>query len=151
MRGEREVAQLLLGRGARINGRDPAGQTPLMYAVQSHRDSMVDLPLEAGADVACADEDRLTAMHWAARWDNAYAVDRLLTHHADTKAADVSGQTPLDIAIQFANLLVAERLRPRVGKTSCEGVRDSSGGWFLPLRPRMVRKGGTRTSWAVQC
>ena len=54
-KGSLECAKLLLSNGACTNLRDKWYQTPLMYAICTERDDMVELLIDAGCDLNVRD------------------------------------------------------------------------------------------------
>jgi hypothetical protein len=77
------------------------GQTALMLAVSHGRLDMVQLLLEAGADVNIRDEDGSTALMCAAEHGHMEIV-KLLMHHPDINlaATDNDGLTALSVAME---------------------------------------------------
>lgn len=77
------------------------GQTALMLAVSHGRLDMVQLLLEAGADVNIRDEDGSTALMCAAEHGHVEIV-KLLMHHPDINlaATDNDGLTALSVAME---------------------------------------------------
>ena len=62
-----ELADFALSKGARVDGRDAHGLTPLLIAALSDSPGALELLLERGADTAAPrKEDGLTALHLAA-------------------------------------------------------------------------------------
>ena len=79
--------------------------------------------LDAGADVNTPRADGVTALLWAAHWDDAATVNALLAAGADADAADDHGVTPLMRASENASLEVARALlaagaNPNAAQTS---------------------------------
>jgi ankyrin repeat protein len=79
--GAAPVVELLLEKGANVEGADPNGQTPLMYAVRGHTEGT----------------------------DDTVAV--LLNGKADVNARDKAGSTPLGEATKAGNTAIAAVLK----------------------------------------
>jgi ankyrin repeat protein len=62
------------------------------------------------ADVNAAQPDGTTALHWAAHWNDAAAVDLLLRAGANTKAVNRYGATPLSEAVVSGSAAMVEAL-----------------------------------------
>ena len=103
--GKTEIVELLLKRGAAVNGRGYFGETPLHCAAGRGDARLIALLLERGAEVnATATSERRgsgageTPLHRAASYGNVEAVRMLLEHHADPNAKTAEGATPLYFA-----------------------------------------------------
>ncbi|HQR05092.1 MAG: ankyrin repeat domain-containing protein [Proteobacteria bacterium] len=68
--GHGEVAQLLMARGADVNGRAPNGSTVLMMAAREGHEALAHTLLEAGADPRPVNERGDSALSWAMRYNN---------------------------------------------------------------------------------
>ena len=66
--------------------------------------------LDAGIDVDAARADGVTALLWAAHWDDLTVADLLVRAGADVTAADDHGVTPLELAAENASLAMVEKL-----------------------------------------
>jgi hypothetical protein len=66
--GHRQIADLLLERGADINARTPNGSTALMMAVREGREELVRVLLAAGADARPENDWGDNALTWAMRY-----------------------------------------------------------------------------------
>lgn len=84
---EHQVAmvQLLLEHHAYIDAASPNGSTPLMLAAQYGSQAMVELLLNAGADVQLRNQLGLTAVDFARRSDRDYMVRILQTAYDATR------------------------------------------------------------------
>ena len=92
--GQVEVARLLLANGANVNYRDPTGYTALTSAVEEGSIEMVNLLLDAGADLTILGGSGAgSALHSAARDGNVEIVRLLLQRGADPNAPDMDGCT----------------------------------------------------------
>ncbi|KAL4914989.1 ankyrin repeat-containing domain protein [Aspergillus aurantiobrunneus] len=103
------VVRILLDRGARVDGRDNEGQTPISYAAQLHLAEAVQKLLEKGAEVDCTDNvGRMPLSHavdsqrkeredWPSeRLKN--VVEILLAHGSNPALEDNERLTPLSRA-----------------------------------------------------
>lgn len=94
-RGDEGLVHLLLDSGARIDGRDRSGNTPLMVAAGAKRLPVVRLLLESGADVNAnaSEHGWLTPLMSAVRGGDV-GIARALVE----RGADVNGQLKTDRA-----------------------------------------------------
>lgn len=77
--GQREVADLLLERGADINARSPNGSSVLMMAVYEGREDMARRLLARGADPRLKNENGHGALEWAMKFDHTNIARLLAT------------------------------------------------------------------------
>ncbi|HEU0200816.1 MAG TPA: ankyrin repeat domain-containing protein [Burkholderiaceae bacterium] len=91
--GHREIVQILLGAGARVNDKTEQGHTALML---TERSDIVRTLLQWGADPDMRDDHGRTALIWAAR-ENVpdEAVAALIGAHANMQFEDSQGLTAL--------------------------------------------------------
>lgn len=95
--GSREIADLLIAKGADINERGADGKTPLIYAVAADT-GIVRALVAKGADVNARDNEGQTAVLAAIKSfspSKPQTVQFLLEKGADPNAADDKGETPL--------------------------------------------------------
>ena len=87
-----KVARLLLANGANVNYKDPTGYTALTSAVEEGSIEMVNLLLDAGADLTILGGSGAgSALHSAARDGQVEIVRLLLQRGADPNALDMDG------------------------------------------------------------
>lgn len=67
--GHKEVAELLLQRGADVNARSPNGSSVLMMAAYEGKDALAVRLLEWGADTGLRNENGQGALDWAMKYD----------------------------------------------------------------------------------
>lgn len=107
------------------------GVTPLMAAAaRGHVQAADLLARQALVNLARADRDGWTALHFAAFFDEAEAAHTLVLHRAPPLAANGVGYTPLDIA--------GDKVRTRLGDEP--NVRDALKGGTLPPSKRPPEK-----------
>ncbi len=112
--GKREVAELLLARGADIAARSTnyMANAPLHAALAGKEDSaLVRLLLEHGADVNARAALGVTPLHTAASRGNAPLVALLLERGAKVDAHMDDGKTPAIVAADHGHPELAARLR----------------------------------------
>ncbi|HMJ08479.1 MAG TPA: ankyrin repeat domain-containing protein [Pyrinomonadaceae bacterium] len=99
--GNVEIAQYLLSRGAKINGRDLLRRTPLMMLDQDASPELFQLLVTYGARVNLVDKERNTVLHHFAAYDEQTDMIRLLiSYGVDVNAVNREGKTALMIAAE---------------------------------------------------
>jgi len=79
-KGDRDVAELLILKGANVNAADKTGTTPLHWAARAGHKEVAELLILKGANVNTADQTGATPLHWAVGHDE--VVDLLIKHGA---------------------------------------------------------------------
>ncbi len=105
-----ELADFALSKGARVDGRDARGLTPLLIAALFDSPGALALLLERGADLAAArEQDGLSALHLAAYRGHHRLIRPLIAAGAPVAARNaVHGKTPLHLAVRWTALKAAE-------------------------------------------
>ena len=93
--GDTSGVRRLLEDGVKINVKNEAGQTALMWACIEGNDRIVHLLLEYGAKINIKDKSGQTALKWSCLQGNARIVELLLEKGADVNVKDKNGETPL--------------------------------------------------------
>ncbi|XP_066542576.1 ankyrin repeat domain-containing protein 50 isoform X2 [Hoplias malabaricus] len=115
-RGHGEVVSLLLERGANPEHKDRDGMTPLLLASYEGNEELVELLLEAGADVdesAGAHPSAVTPLLAAAAMGHVGTVNRLLFWGAAVDGIDGEGRTALCLAAAKGSVEVVRALLDR--------------------------------------
>ena len=104
------LVQHLLKKGADLEAKDDYGYTPFLQAVKyGAPGDIVDLLLEAGANVVVLAEDRKSALHFLAQKKGEEMMTRkLIARGLSVDAEDNDGWTPLHEAAQNGSKDVAE-------------------------------------------
>ena len=97
----KEIAELLIERGANVNATDYLKRTPLHFATKSKLIEIVKLLIEKGANVDARTTKNWTPLFDASRWDAYEIMDYLVQKGADVRAVDIDGNSPLHIAVSF--------------------------------------------------
>ncbi|MFT4327410.1 MAG: ankyrin repeat domain-containing protein [Wolbachia pipientis] len=95
--GHKEVAELLLNKGANVNAVERRKWTPLHTAVKSGKVEVAELLLDRGANVNAVDNLDMTPLHFALKYNREELVRLLLDRGANVNAVDKKGRTPLSI------------------------------------------------------
>jgi len=103
--GHVPVIAVLIKAGARPNGCDWAGQTPLNVATERGHTAAVEALITAGADVHLRDTIGNTALHTASRYGRLEAARTLLAAGAKPDARNKDGKRPVDMVRAHADLL----------------------------------------------
>lgn len=94
-----EIAQFLVDQGADIDEVDLQGMTPLHFAAMFGHAEVIQVLIQAGADIQATDEDDgRSPLHYAARNNNAEAAKALIEGGADVDVEDNFGETPMELA-----------------------------------------------------
>merc|ERR1711988_1839363 len=118
------------------------GQTALMLAVSHGRLDMVQLLVEAGADLNIRDEDGSSALMCAAEHGQTEIVKHLLTHpDTDIFAKDNDGLTALAVAMEAGHRDLGVILYANMSMS-----RGTSPYSSMRLRPSAGGGAGSRTS-----
>ena len=126
LKGETEIADLLISKGADVNVRDQSGGTPLHAAALKGRTAIAKLLLDHGAAVDARDNDGLTPLDTAAISGAAEVAALLLDRGADSEARDRdSGATPLYQAAAWGRTAVVELL---IARGADVNAKNQSGG-----------------------
>ena len=120
-KGLKDIAKLLLQKGADVNVKDDAGDTPLHTAAAYGQRELVKFLLSNKANVNAESKYGGTPLHRAALMGHKEVASVLLDNHANVNARNARGQTPLNVALANADgevkgrADVAELLRKRGG------------------------------------
>ena len=107
---QRDIAEELVSREAKVSARNRRGAEPLHYAADGNPESeawnpdgqyaMVGFLIAAGANPNAEDKSGVAPLHRAVRTRCTGAVRALLVNGADAKRKNKSGSTPLHLAVQ---------------------------------------------------
>ncbi len=116
--GRKDVVELLVARGADVNGRAPNGSTVLMMAAREGHEDLTKRLLAAGADPRASNDAGETALTWAMRNKNFHIAELVATPVEFAKAAQAppasfgvplrSLPAPLEVSELLRQLRVAE-------------------------------------------
>ena len=90
-RGHKEVAELLITKGADVNVKNQRGRTPLYDAAIWDRKDIAKLLFDAGADVNAKDNDGKTPLD-AAKEENKNEIADLLRKHGGKTGEELKGK-----------------------------------------------------------
>ena len=103
------------------------GDRRLVEAMKSHNAALARTLLQEGVDVTVAQGDGVTALHWAAHWNDPDLAQLLVDAGADVNAANDLGVTPLSLACvngsaRMVELLLQAAANPNAATTTGETV-----------------------------
>jgi hypothetical protein len=111
VKGRKDVADLLLVKGADVNAKNNKGETPLCYAADSGRKEVAELLIVNKADVNAKDGNGWTPLHYATYQGYCDVAELLMANRAEVNAVNNSNETPLRMANLKGHQAVAELLR----------------------------------------
>jgi ankyrin repeat protein len=103
-RGNREMVELLLSRGADVNAKDESGRTALMLLDDEATSDLVWDLLNAGAQVNAKTDAGRTPLISVAYYNNVEALKALLDGGAEVNSKDEDGETALMVAAENGQL-----------------------------------------------
>lgn len=110
LRGKKEIAALLIARGADVNAESTSNITPLMLAAFfGHKDAAL-LLIDKGADMTKAHDSGMTPLLFAVSRGHKEVVELLIDKGAPVNVTDKLGGTPLLIAALSGQKAVVEVL-----------------------------------------
>jgi len=114
MRGDVDVADLLIKHGANVNyqNRVHPNHTVLMKAIIQGHANMVELLLNRGANPDTPSHQGITPLMMAVQTNNIAVVRLLLMAGADMEAMDFRGRTALDFADNDIRRMLVEAALP---------------------------------------
>ena len=118
--GQKEIAELLIAKGADVNAMTADGLTALFAAILGPHKEIAELLIAKGADVNARGFLGMTPLHAEAMEGNKEIAELLIAAGADLNAKAESGETPLDAAIDLKQTKIADLLRKHGGKTGAE-------------------------------
>lgn len=128
-----KTVEMLIKAGADINFKSPiTGDTPLITAVRSRNNEVVQCITKAGANPNLKNKLRQTALHVAAEFDQVNIVKSLICAGANIFSKNYSGKTSVDVAIDNSSLesmqILAEKHHVEVLCSLINAGLDKS--WF---------------------
>jgi ankyrin repeat protein len=128
------LVELLLTKGADINGKSNEDVTPLYTAVKFDRAEIAKLLIARGATVDARTKNGYTPLIQAAHRGNMDIVELLIVHGADVDANDNTGNTALVWSVRTATLvspsgqgLLSSKLSPLTDTEQTQFRKDLQG------------------------
>ena len=105
--GYKDVARLLLERGADATVQTNDGSTPLHLASQRGHEGVVRLLIMHGAVATAQAKNSLTPLHLAVKWERLEVARSLLDSGTDPTVQDERGSAPLHLASELGHRDIA--------------------------------------------
>ena len=122
--GYKEVAELLVAKGADVNAKGRDYESPLHHAASSGHKEIAEVLIAKGADLNAKRSSGETPLHQAADAGHKEIAKLLIANGVDVNAKDHKGETSLDFATNPENQFKSEEfidlLRKHGGKTAKE-------------------------------
>ena len=103
-----------------------AGNPRLVEAAKRQDRTTVNALLKLHLDANTSQGDGVTALHWAAHWDDSEMARSLILSGANTNAADDLGVTPLSLACTNASVGMIEKLLAAKANASAVTITGES-------------------------
>jgi hypothetical protein len=123
-KGDADAMEMLLGKGADIEGKNNQGVTPLMEAVGASKTAAAKLLLSKGAAIEAKDNNGRTALVHAVLGQDPDVVKLLLDQGAYVETTGSIGETPLMYAAAGRNIEIVKLL---LAKGANVHAKDNSG------------------------
>ena len=120
----KELALLLIAKGADVNALSQSGVTRLHLAAENNSKDVAQLLIAKGADVNAKTQSDATPLHWAVRNNSKDIAQLLIAKGADVNARDKEGETPLLRAAKNNSKDIAQLL---IAKGADVNARDKEG------------------------
>ena len=133
-KGHKEIAELLIAKGADVNVKDEDGDTPLDYAITFKRTELADLLRKHGGKTK-KELEAEESIHAAARYGSIEAVKQHLATGTDVNAKADDEWTPLHEAAWHGHKEIVELL---IAKGANVNARNNDG--FTPLDSAIQQK-----------
>ena len=127
-RGKKDIVELLITSGCRVNARDNKNRSPLHYAVGNKKIQVISTLKSNGADVNAKDGEGRTPLHYACLGGYAEIAFMLLSMDADPNVMDHFGMCPLDYC---SDVMVEKTLKESFGAKHAYNGRSSFGGRLI--------------------
>lgn len=128
----REMCSELIKRGINVNDGDFNGYTPLMESVNKNKGDIVEILLQAKADVnRVNDKDGNTAIHYAIMNSNKEILNKLMSYNPDITIKNKSGESPLEIisktqkSAEFVSILLSGLLIEDINNVNYSGKKHN--------------------------
>ncbi|XP_015987213.2 M-phase phosphoprotein 8 [Rousettus aegyptiacus] len=116
--GQDDLLRLLIGKGARVNGRQRNGATALIHAAEKNFLTTVAILLEAGAFVNVQQSNGETALMKACKRGNSDIVRLVIERGADCNILSKHRNSAMHFAKQSDNVLVYDLLKSHLDTLS---------------------------------
>ncbi len=110
LEGQPEIAEMLLGYGAKIRTRDKLGNSALIYAAAGGHFEVLEVLLDNGASIDTRNRRGQSALISTALNGHTFTVEVLLGRGADPTLTDHTGRTALDCARQNRHRAIVKML-----------------------------------------
>ncbi|MDO9011161.1 MAG: ankyrin repeat domain-containing protein [Gallionella sp.] len=126
----KQLVELLLANGAKVNVKTNDGITPLHLAAVLGVPDIVELLIARGAEVNSKGDDGYASLYLAAKYDRKDVAEILLAHQAVVEQKTAKGDSPLSIAAAYGNRPTAELLLRHGANPNIKDKRGLSPLWL---------------------
>ncbi|NRA09896.1 MAG: ankyrin repeat domain-containing protein [Myxococcales bacterium] len=132
VRGRVDILEVLVARGAELEGCGGSGLSLLHEAVRVENVEAVDALLRLGARIDARAPGNATPLHAAIRVGHGPIAKRLIQAGHSLSARDDAGRNPLDLAIVARKAQIAKQLRAAGARRtkSADPDKRAESGWF---------------------